>query len=115
MKFLVLPMLVLLAAPAVAADYLGEVLAASDGDTFTIQSETGKVRVRICGIAAPERGQPGYRVNRDVGLSISRVAAMTKPWANVVSAPIAAVRKFCETLSERLTRAHPDKSTLLHG
>jgi endonuclease YncB( thermonuclease family) len=53
-------MLVLLAAPAVAADYLGEVLAVSDGDTFTMQSETGNVRVRICGIDAPERGQPGY-------------------------------------------------------
>jgi endonuclease YncB( thermonuclease family) len=60
MRFLVLPMLVLLAAPAVAADYLGEVLAVSDGDTFTMESETGKVRVRICGIDAPERGHPGY-------------------------------------------------------
>jgi endonuclease YncB( thermonuclease family) len=53
-------MLVLLAAPAVAANYLGAVLAVSDGDTFTMESETGKVRVRICGIDAPERGQPGY-------------------------------------------------------
>src|SRR5258708_19398157 len=60
MRFLVLPMLALLAAPAVAADYLGKVLAVSDGDTFTMQSETGNVRVRICGIDAPERGQPGY-------------------------------------------------------
>ena len=60
MRLLVLPMLALLAAPAVAADYLGEVLAVSDGDTFTMQSETGNVRVRICGIDAPERGQPGY-------------------------------------------------------
>ena len=46
--------------PAVAADYLGEVTAVADGDTFTMESETGKVRVRICGIDAPERGQPGY-------------------------------------------------------
>jgi endonuclease YncB( thermonuclease family) len=53
MRFLVLPMLVLLAAPAVAADYLGEVLAVSDGDTFTMESETGKVRVRICGTMHP--------------------------------------------------------------
>ena len=60
MKFLVLSILALLAAPAVAADYLGEVLAVSDGDTFTMQSETGNVRVRICGTDAPERGQPGY-------------------------------------------------------
>jgi hypothetical protein len=60
MRFLVLPMLALPAAPAVAADYLGEVLAVSDGDTFTMESETGNVRVRICGIDSPERGQPGY-------------------------------------------------------
>src|ERR1700720_2397676 len=60
MKFLVLSILALLAAPAVAADYHGEVLAVSDGDTFTMESETGKVRVRICGTDAPERGQPGY-------------------------------------------------------
>jgi endonuclease YncB( thermonuclease family) len=46
--------------PATAADYLGKVTAVSDGDTFTMESETGKVRVRICGIDAPERGQPGY-------------------------------------------------------
>jgi endonuclease YncB( thermonuclease family) len=32
----------------------------SDGDTLHHQSETGKVRVRICGIDAPERSQPGY-------------------------------------------------------
>jgi len=60
MRFLVLPVLVLLAAPAVAADYRGKVLAVSDGDTVTMQYETGNVRVRICGIDAPERGQPGY-------------------------------------------------------
>jgi endonuclease YncB( thermonuclease family) len=46
--------------PATAADYLGKVTAVADGDTFTMESETGKVRVRICGIDAPERGQPGY-------------------------------------------------------
>jgi endonuclease YncB( thermonuclease family) len=45
---------------AVAADYVGKVTAVADGDTFTMESETGKVRVRICGIDAPERGQPGY-------------------------------------------------------
>jgi endonuclease YncB( thermonuclease family) len=45
---------------AMAADYLGRVTAVADGDTFTMESETGKVRVRICGIDAPERGQPGY-------------------------------------------------------
>jgi endonuclease YncB( thermonuclease family) len=46
--------------PAIAADYLGKVTSVADGDTFTMESETGKVRVRICGIDAPERGQPGY-------------------------------------------------------
>jgi endonuclease YncB( thermonuclease family) len=46
--------------PAVAADYLGPVTSVADGDTFTMESETGKVCVRICGIDAPERGQPGY-------------------------------------------------------
>jgi endonuclease YncB( thermonuclease family) len=50
----------MLSGPAVAADYLGKVTAVADGDTFTMESETGKVRVRICGIDAPERGQPGY-------------------------------------------------------
>ena len=45
---------------ATAADYLGKVTSVADGDTFTMESETGKVRVRICGIDAPERGQPGY-------------------------------------------------------
>jgi endonuclease YncB( thermonuclease family) len=46
--------------PAVASDYLGKVTSVADGDTFTMESETGKVRIRICGIDAPERGQPGY-------------------------------------------------------
>jgi micrococcal nuclease len=47
-----------LAYPAMAADYLGKVTSVADGDTFTIEAETGRVRVRICGIDAPERGQP---------------------------------------------------------
>jgi endonuclease YncB( thermonuclease family) len=47
--------------PTVAsADYLGKVIAVVDGDTFSMEAESGKVRVRICGIDAPERGQPGY-------------------------------------------------------
>jgi endonuclease YncB( thermonuclease family) len=47
--------------PAVAsADYLGKVTAVADGDTFTMEAGSGKVRVRLCGIDAPERGQPGY-------------------------------------------------------
>jgi endonuclease YncB( thermonuclease family) len=50
----------MLTLPAMAADYLGKVTSVADGDTFTMESESGKVRVRICGIDAPERGQPGY-------------------------------------------------------
>src|ERR1700719_5364507 len=46
--------------PTIAADYLGKVLAVSDGDTFTMEADGCKVRVRICGIDAPERGQAGY-------------------------------------------------------
>src|SRR5260370_16936321 len=46
--------------PAIAADSLGKVLAVSDGDTFTMEADGAKVRVRICGIDAPERGQAGY-------------------------------------------------------
>jgi endonuclease YncB( thermonuclease family) len=50
-----------LSLPATArADYLGKVTAVADGDTFTMEAESGRVRVRICGIDAPERGQPGY-------------------------------------------------------
>jgi len=52
--------LLMAAGAAMAADYLGQVTSVADGDTFTMESETGKVRVRICGIDAPERGQPGY-------------------------------------------------------
>jgi endonuclease YncB( thermonuclease family) len=39
--------------PATAADYLGKVLAVPDGDTFTMEADGAKVRVRICGIDAP--------------------------------------------------------------
>ena len=43
--------------PAIAADYLGKVLAVSDGDTFTMEADGAKVRVRICGIDAPNAGK----------------------------------------------------------
>jgi endonuclease YncB( thermonuclease family) len=43
-----------------AADYLGKVTSVADGDTFTMEAETRRLRVRVCGIDAPERGQPGY-------------------------------------------------------
>jgi endonuclease YncB( thermonuclease family) len=60
MKLCAAVVALMLTLPAMAADYLGRVTAVADGDTFTMESETGKVRVRICGIDAPERGQPGY-------------------------------------------------------
>ena len=60
MKLCAAAVALMLHSPAVAADHLGKVTAVADGDTFTMELETGKVRVRICGIDAPERGQPGY-------------------------------------------------------
>jgi endonuclease YncB( thermonuclease family) len=39
---------------------LGKVAALADGRTFTMEAESEKVRVRICGIDAPARGKPGY-------------------------------------------------------
>jgi endonuclease YncB( thermonuclease family) len=61
--------------PAIAADYLGKVTSVADGDTFTMESETGKVRVRICGIDAPERGQPGY--GQAAGVLANRIEGKT--------------------------------------
>src|ERR1700691_1274584 len=49
-----------LCSPAMASDYLGKVTSVADGDTFTMEAETGRVRVRVCGIDAPERGEAGY-------------------------------------------------------
>jgi endonuclease YncB( thermonuclease family) len=50
--------------PAIAADYLGKVLAVSDGDTFTMEADGAKVRVRICGIDAPRTRASGLRTGR---------------------------------------------------
>src|SRR5256714_4256539 len=60
MRFLIAMVAASVCSPAIAADYLGKVLAVSDGDTFTMEADGAKVRVRICGIDAPERGQAGY-------------------------------------------------------
>ena len=60
MRFLTAMVAASVCSPAIAADYLGNVLAVSDGDTFTMEADGTKVRVRICGIDAPERGQAGY-------------------------------------------------------
>jgi endonuclease YncB( thermonuclease family) len=61
MKLYLAILVAALSIPAAAkADYLGKVTAVVDGDTFTMEAETRRIRVRICGIDAPERGQPGY-------------------------------------------------------
>ena len=60
MRLLTAMVAAFICSPAIAADYLGKVLAVSDGDTFTMEADGAKVRVRICGIDAPERGQAGY-------------------------------------------------------
>src|SRR3989442_10532902 len=60
MRLLTAMVAAFICSPVIAADYLGKVLAVSDGDTFTMEADGAKVRVRICGIDAPERGQAGY-------------------------------------------------------
>jgi endonuclease YncB( thermonuclease family) len=64
MRLLVAIIAASVCSPAIAADYLGKVLAVSDGDTFTMEADGAKVHVRICGIDAPERGQAGYGQGR---------------------------------------------------
>src|SRR5437016_13132033 len=66
MRLLIAMVAAILCSPAIAADYLGKVLAVSDRDTFTTVADGAKVRVRICGIDAPERGQAGYGQAADV-------------------------------------------------
>jgi endonuclease YncB( thermonuclease family) len=46
--------------PAYSADYLGEVTAVDDGDSFHMRVDGKDVHVRLCGIDSPERGSPGY-------------------------------------------------------
>jgi len=56
MRLLAAMVVAFVCSPAIAADYLGKVLAVSDGDTFIMEADSAKVSVRICGIDAPERG-----------------------------------------------------------
>ncbi|MBA2398033.1 MAG: thermonuclease family protein [Bradyrhizobium sp.] len=60
MRILIAIVAAFMTSQAMAADYLGKVIAVSDGDTFTMEAGGGKVRVRICGIDAPEWGHAGY-------------------------------------------------------
>jgi endonuclease YncB( thermonuclease family) len=40
-----------------AAEYSGPVVAVEDGDTFTVQTGSGNVKVRLCGVDSPERAR----------------------------------------------------------
>ena len=44
MKLLAAMVTAFVCSPAIAADYLGKVLAVSDGDTFTMEADGAKVR-----------------------------------------------------------------------
>ena len=49
---------------AAAAELLGRVTAVHDGDTLTLSSDAGKLRIRLDGVDAPEPGQPYARSAR---------------------------------------------------
>ena len=49
-----------LSATAHAAEYTGSVNKVVDGDTFWLCDDSGCYKFRVCGINAPERGEPGY-------------------------------------------------------
>lgn len=51
----------LLAIPLSAAEIKGKVIKVYDGDTITVLDDLdgGKFRIRLAGIDAPEKGQPG--------------------------------------------------------
>jgi endonuclease YncB( thermonuclease family) len=51
----------LFAYPAIADEhYAGTATSVSDGDTFHLSAEGQDIKVRLCGVDSPERGQPGY-------------------------------------------------------
>ena len=50
----------LITAAAYAAEFSGSVDKIADGDTFWICDATACHKIRVCGINAPERGEPGY-------------------------------------------------------
>ena len=58
-------LLVLFCGPTFAASIAARVVSIADGDTLTVQFEDKRrVRVRLQGIDAPERGQPYSQVSR---------------------------------------------------
>ena len=87
MRLLIAIVAAFVCSPAIAADYLGKVLAVSDGDTFTMEADGAKVHVRICGIDAPERGQAGY--GQAAGVLSSMIEGKTVHCLQWVKAPSA--------------------------
>lgn len=57
----VLALLLVAAQPVVAGELVGPVASIRDGDTFTIRGTD----IRLCGIDAPERDEPGYAAAAD--------------------------------------------------
>ena len=51
---------------ASARTYEGPVTYIVDGDTFDIRADGEVVRIRVCGIDAPERGEPGFEKATDI-------------------------------------------------
>jgi endonuclease YncB( thermonuclease family) len=50
---------------AIAAEIVGTVSRVVDGDTFDIAGPNiGVVRIRLCGVDSPERGEPNFRPAR---------------------------------------------------
>lgn len=48
-----------------AAEYVGSVNKIVDGDTFWLCDATVCNKIRLCGVNAPERSEPGYRQSGD--------------------------------------------------
>ena len=52
------------ASPLFAAEYTGRVVRVDDGASFSLKTSDRVLKVRLCGIRASERGQPGYHDSR---------------------------------------------------
>ena len=63
-RWLIALWLALACADAATAQLAARVVAVHDGDTITVMSAAGEVRVRLFGIDAPERGQPFSNASR---------------------------------------------------